>query len=112
MRGLGGQADAAAWGEISADDGFFGVGGSNDVLQDAIDDFLVKGLMIAKRGEVKFERLGLDAHLIGDVADLNARGIGLSRHRTERRKFGKIEMHPVVVLWAAVGERFQFCLGR
>lgn len=112
MRGLGGEADAAAWGEISADDRFFGGDGGDDVLQDAIDDFLIEGLMIAKRGEVEFERLGLDAHLIGNVADLDARGIGLTSDGAERRKFGKIEMHPVVVLWAAVGEGFQFCLGR
>ena len=113
MGGLGGEADAASWGEISADDGLARVDCADDVSEDAIDDFFVEGLVVAEGGEVKFERFGLDAVFAGDVADLNARGIGLAGYRTERGEFRKIEMDPVVGLRTAVGKCLQFgLLGR
>ena len=110
MGGLGGEADAAAWGEISAHYGLARVHGANDVAEDAVDDFLVEGLVVAEGGEVKFQRFRLDAGFAGDVADLNARGIGLAGDGAERGKFGKIKMHPVVSLWAAVGKCLKFGL--
>ena len=113
MGGLGGEADAASWGEISADDGLARVDCADDVSEDAIDDFFVEGLVVAEGGEVKFQRFGLDAVFAGDVADLNARGIGLAGYRTERGEFRKIEMDPVVGLRTAVGKCLKFgLLGR
>lgn len=112
MGGLGGEADAPAWGEISAYYGLARVYGANDVAEDAVDDFLVEGLVVAEGGEVKFQRFRLDAGFAGDVADLNARGIGLASDGAERGKFGEIEMHPVVSLWAAVGKCLKFGLIR
>ncbi len=84
MGGLGGEADAAAWGEISSYYGLARVYGADDVAEDAVDDFLVEGLVVAEGGEIKFQRFRLDAGFAGDVADLNARGIGLAGDRAER----------------------------
>lgn len=54
--------------------------GSDDVREDAVDDFLIEGGLIPERGEEKLQGFRLDAGGIRRVADLDSRCVWLASH--------------------------------
>lgn len=108
MLGDGGQLDAATcakstynlhpcWGD-----------GGNEVIQDAVDDLLIEGGVVAVGGEVVLEALRFNAGFSGAVSDGEVAAIGLSRDGAEGAKLMRVKHDAVGALRAAVGESFKF----
>ena len=63
--------------------------------------------VVAEREKVKLQTLALYHLDIGDVADTYLGKVGLSCDRAQRREFGTVEAHPIIILLMLVGEGLQ-----
>jgi len=82
--------------------------GGNEVIQNAVDNLLVEGGVVAVGREVVLEALRFNACFSGAVSDGEMAAIGLSRDRAESAKLMRVEHDGVGALRAAVGEAFKF----
>jgi hypothetical protein len=64
------------------------VAGVNKVLQDQVDDVLVKDLDVTERIDVELQTLQLNAAFIRNVFQANGRKIRKIRERTDAGKLG------------------------
>ena len=107
MAGFARELDAAAGGELAADDGLAGLADGDEVVEDAVDDDFVERGLVAEGGEVELEALGLDAELIGNVVDLEVGAVGLAGDGAEAAELGGVEVDGVVPPGGAIGESLQ-----
>ena len=99
-----GGVNATADVEVSLDSRTPRMNRSYEIVQDAVDDGLVKGAFVAVRPQVQLPRLELDAEPIGHVLDANRGEIGLTRLGTKARELMRLETDEVVSVRLRVGE--------
>jgi len=83
-----GGANATTDVEVTLDAGTPRMNRRHQVVQDAVDDGLVKGTLVAVRPQVQLPRLELDAKLVGHVLDANRGEIGLTGLGTKQVNSG------------------------
>jgi len=83
-----GGANATTDVEVTLDAGTPRMNRRHQVVQDAVDDGLVKGTLVAVRPQVQLPRLELDAKLVGHVLDANRGEIGLTGLGTKAGELG------------------------
>ena len=66
----------------------------DEIFENYVDNMLVKDLHFAKRIDVEFEALQLDASLVRHILKPNNGEIGEFRERTNRREFGHLKLDP------------------
>ena len=76
MEGFDDGGDAAAGAEVADDFGPDGVAGFDDVVEDLVDDVLLKDAEVAVSEEILLEGLEFEAGLAGHVADGEAAEVG------------------------------------
>src|ERR1039458_5063032 len=99
-------AETAARGEIADDGGADGFGGGYDILEDAVDDVLLKNPQITIGEQVYFVGLELETALIGDVAEHEAAEIGQAGFGADAGEFGEVDLD--FVIGKLVGPGFDF----
>src|SRR4051794_7172534 len=64
---------------------------SDEIIENAIRDRLVKGALVSKRSKIKFERLAFNAERIGHVFDHDLRKIHLACDRAKRGEVRRLK---------------------
>ena len=105
------QRYAAAGGEFGCDRGVAWRTGGDEIVEDAIGHGFVEGALVAKGGEVEFERFAFDAEFVGHVFDDDLGEVHLSRHRAEGGEIGGLETDGVGT-FRRRREGLQFCFAR
>jgi len=80
----------------------------NEVVENPIDDVLVKHAVVSERLEIELQALELHAQFIGDVLDVDLTEVRLTRLGTKRRKLRSCMVYYIVPLRMRIGERFQY----
>ena len=81
---------------MSLNHGVPGGTGFDHRIKDAVDGLFMKGIIVTERKKKKFQRLALNAQLVGDIPQDNVPEVGLICHRAERGEFGTVELDFVV----------------
>ena len=105
--GVGMDADAATGCEQSQHLDVTRVHQLHEVLHNGVDAILVEIAIVTEGEQIEFQALALHHPFVGDVKNLDFGVVGLPGDGAERRKFGAVELHPVVVFGVAVLESFQ-----
>src|SRR4051794_9848202 len=106
--GNNGKRETSASDEFTFNPHAAGLTGGNEVVEDAIDDFLVEGRDIPIRREIKFQGLGFDALLIRNILKVNLGEVRLAGYRTQGSKFWRVDTNPVIAFWESVRESLEF----
>lgn len=101
------DADASARRKQSGDLDVFGLHEGDEVLHDDVYAVFVEVAVVAKTEKIEFQALAFNHSLGWDVADAYLGKVGLTRDGAERREFGTIKSHPVVVFGMLVLESFE-----
>jgi hypothetical protein len=84
----------------------------HQIIQNAIDNVLMKPPLFPEGPEVRLERLQFDAHFFWDISDSNRGKIGLARKGTETGKLGTFQADLVVSAWSRIGKGVQLFASR
>jgi hypothetical protein len=104
------KCDSAARGELSGDDRLPRRARFHEIVQNAVRDGFVEGALVPVRGEIKFERLALDAQAVGHVVDIDPGKIGLASDRTNGSEIVRLKMNPVISarwIWESLEPRLR-----
>lgn len=112
MAGLYSYCYAAARPEFPRDRGSSGLDGLDNVVEDAIDGFLMKYVAVAEGEQVELQRFALEAELAGNVIDDDTAEVRLARDRAEGGELRAIELDAVVPGAVDVVESLQPCFCR
>src|SRR5688572_5486612 len=96
--------DAAADVEVALDPQPLGRHRGDQVVEDLLGDRLVEGADVAEAPEVELQRLELNALLVGDVAKLDGREVGLAGLRADAAELGAVDRDEEVPARAGTGE--------
>lgn len=80
----------------------------DQIVENLIGDRLVKVPLLAEGPEIEFERLELDTELIGNVFNVNAREVGLTRLGADTRELRAIEVDRVFSARVGIWECLEF----
>jgi len=105
------DTEATAWKEFTPYFDVFGIHQCNEILHDDVHAVFMKSSVIAEAEEVKLQALAFDQLLIGNIAKVNCRKVGLTGYGAKACKFGTIEFDHRVVLRMLVIEAFQHFRG-
>ena len=100
-------ADSAARGEFAVHESVARLASGDEIIEDLVDDRLVERSGISEGGEVKFQRLGFDTKLVGNIFDADFREVGLACDWAHGSELSAFESDPVVALGAFVLESFE-----
>src|SRR5688572_271969 len=78
----------------------------DEIVENLIDDILVKHALRAKRPEIELQRLELDAQLVGYIADPNGAKVRLSGTRANTSEFRTLHMDFIVARGPGVWKSF------
>jgi len=76
-----GKRDSTARGELRGDNRLARRAGFHEIVEDAVCDGFVEGVLIAIGSEIKFERFAFDAETIGHVINIDPCKIRLACYR-------------------------------
>jgi hypothetical protein len=106
-----GRMDAAADVEVADHRHGLGMARTHEIIENLIDNRLVKSAFVAIRPKVEFKRLQLDAERRRNIADADCGEIRLARSRTDTSKLRAFHVDFIVSLRARVREGFQLFAG-
>ena len=96
--------DAAAHVEAGGEAHEPGLGGADEVVEDAVGDVLVEVAFVAEAPDVEFEALQFDAAAVGDVVKRQRGEVRLPGLGTEAGELRDLHMDLVVALRVGVVE--------
>lgn len=105
------NADTAAGNKEPHHFDIAGLHKDNEVVEDNIDAVLVEVAMVAEREEVELEAFAFHHTAVGDIEDAYLGKVWLAGDGAERGEFRAVELHPVIALWVAVFEGFEYLWG-
>src|SRR5438105_4310046 len=76
----------------------------HQIVQDLIDDGLVKNPLVSIRKIIELEAFHLDTQLVWHITNRDRRKIRLAGDGTEAGEFGEDEFDDVVAVFAGIGE--------
>jgi len=106
------ERDSAARGELRDHHRFTRCTGFHEVVQNPVCDGFVERALVPIRGQIKFQRLALDAETVWYVIDVNPGEIGLTGDRTDGCEIVGFEMDPVIPVWRRIWESLKARLRR
>src|SRR6185369_846896 len=109
-----GRVDASPHVEVAGDGHFSRPARAHKIVENLIDNRLVKSPLIAIGPKIKFQGFELDAELVGNVINSNSGEIGLAGAGTKTGKLRTLHVDLIVAFRVRIGKAFEIfaCCGR